>query len=173
MKLNSEIALPGIADTRKSGPTHDLSVSGRILLLEDDRILAGHVRDALRSAGFRSRMTGTVRAALQALAEEPPDLLLTDFHLPDGTAFDVLDKIAQIGPSCRVIVMSAADEAELQPLNGYSMVVQLLRKPVEMKCIMGAVHRHVRTTPYHSHHANRRVGLQERLRLLDVAADAD
>ena len=62
----------------------------RILLVEDDRILADGLVDALGRAGYAVESTGTGGEALQILEGRPPDLLLLDIGLPDMDGWDIL-----------------------------------------------------------------------------------
>jgi CheY-like chemotaxis protein len=62
----------------------------RILLVEDDRILADGLVDVLGRAGYAVESTGTGGEALQILQGRPPDLLLLDIGLPDMDGWDIL-----------------------------------------------------------------------------------
>jgi len=62
----------------------------RILLVEDDRILAEALADALGHAGYAVEAAGTGGEALQILGGRPPDLLLLDIGLPDMDGWDIL-----------------------------------------------------------------------------------
>jgi CheY-like chemotaxis protein len=62
-----------------------------------------------------------VGAARARLVAEPFDLLLTDLHLPDGSAAEVLD--AAVRPGLRRVVMSADVDAELRQMPGADQVV--------------------------------------------------
>ena len=55
-----------------------------IVFIEDDRAIAGAVRDFLSGKGCRVSLCPTLAAARQALAAGLPDLVLLDWNLPDG-----------------------------------------------------------------------------------------
>jgi len=65
----------------------------RILLVEDDRILAEALADALGHAGYAVEAAGTGGEALQILGGRPPDLLLLDIGLPDMDGWDILRRV--------------------------------------------------------------------------------
>lgn len=74
----------------------------RILLVEDDRMIAEGVRKALRSDGFAVDWVQDGESALTALGGESYDLLLLDLGLPKRDGIDVLRTLrARAGCRCR------------------------------------------------------------------------
>src|SRR5512133_3170724 len=70
-------------DARGEGSEMDAGTGTRaphILLLEDDRSL------------FRVSVAGTLREARQILGRDPPDLIISDWILPDGKGLDILPR---------------------------------------------------------------------------------
>ena len=65
----------------------------RILVVEDDTGLRESLCDLLEDAGFHVNQAGTVAAGLARAAAEPPDVVLCDFRLPDGTGREVVSGI--------------------------------------------------------------------------------
>lgn len=61
-----------------------------ILLVEDDRDIAGGIRYTLETEGHTIRLCTSKADALAALADDAFDLLLLDITLPDGSGHDVL-----------------------------------------------------------------------------------
>ena len=86
-----------------------------ILHIEDHQLLAGLVRTAFESFGFRGDMinVGSVSAAVDLLSErarkkEPLSLIISDMQLPDGTGLDVIREV-KTSPTWRmtpIIVLS-------------------------------------------------------------------
>jgi two-component system phosphate regulon response regulator OmpR len=64
-------------------------VTPHILLIEDDRRLAGMVAEYLGEAGFRVSVVGEGRAGLARLTREPYDALILDLMLPDMDGLEV------------------------------------------------------------------------------------
>ncbi len=78
-----------------------------ILLVEDDRDLATPWFEYLRAKGHHTEVRHTVAEARRVLLTDPPDLLIVDYTLPDGTAADVLQIVAADEASrTKVIVCS-------------------------------------------------------------------
>jgi DNA-binding response OmpR family regulator len=66
------------------------------LLVEDDEVLGGALRRALSEGGFRVRHVTTGGAALTAVAEDEPDVVLLDMGLPDRDGLAVCRAIREI-----------------------------------------------------------------------------
>jgi len=94
-----------------------------ILLVEDDAPLADVIGRNLRARGHALTVAGTAEAALLAMAETWPDVLILDVNLPDQTGWDVLRRLtAEDRKRVSVIVVSAAPISEkrvveFQPLR--------------------------------------------------------
>ena len=94
------------------------AAGGTVWVVEDD----AHTRDLLRRGlereGWAVRDATTVAGALALTAGPPPDLVLLDLLLPDGTGFEVLDAL---GDDVPVVVLTAKDvtDAERRRLNGH------------------------------------------------------
>ena len=81
----------------------------RILLVEDDRMIAEGVRKALRSDGFAVDWVQDGDAALTALGGETYDLLLLDLGLPKRDGIDVLRTLRARGLALPVLIVTACD----------------------------------------------------------------
>ena len=62
----------------------------RVLLVEDDRMIAQGLQTALRQDGYTVDWTGDGRAAGEALHASRFDLVLLDLGLPERDGLDVL-----------------------------------------------------------------------------------
>lgn len=67
-----------------------------ILLIDDDRRLAGMVARYLGQAGFGVRHCDSGDSGLQSLAGQVPDLVLLDLMLPDADGLDLCRRIRQM-----------------------------------------------------------------------------
>jgi two-component system response regulator DevR len=50
--------------------------------------------------------------ALAMVAEEPPDVILLDLHLPDGLGSDFCSQLLKASPDSRILILSAYDDDE-------------------------------------------------------------
>ncbi len=80
----------------------------KILLVEDDPFLSSLLKSRLqRDGGFEVTLAMTGDAALAALQQSTPDLMLLDLILPVKSGFEVLETMqAQPGAKPPVIILS-------------------------------------------------------------------
>jgi CheY-like chemotaxis protein len=72
-------------------PTND---GVHVLVVEDDGVQAYLVKEALAGSGFAEiRVVTTATAAVAALADWTPDLVILDLGLPDGDGMSLLDVV--------------------------------------------------------------------------------
>ncbi|MDO8665426.1 MAG: response regulator [Gemmatimonadales bacterium] len=65
----------------------------RVLVVDDERDITALVAYHLAKAGYRVATAGTGPAALDAIAKEPPDLVVLDLMLPGRSGYEVLDEL--------------------------------------------------------------------------------
>ena len=84
----------------------------RILVVDDERQILRALQTSLRGAGYEVETAETAETALAAAGMRPPDALIVDLVLPDGTGTDVVREL-RTWSSAPVIVLSAVgDERE-------------------------------------------------------------
>lgn len=81
----------------------------RILLLEDDLSLINGLSFALKKQGFDLDIARTVKEAGNFWANGHYDLLLLDISLPDGTGFELCEKVRQ-SSKVPVMFLTASDD---------------------------------------------------------------
>jgi len=85
----------------------------RILVVEDDDVLANKYRSALCAVGFEVDVTGDGIAALDDIDTDRPDLVVLDMHLTPIGGERLLSEVAAT-PATRdipVIVVAGANDA--------------------------------------------------------------
>jgi two-component system OmpR family response regulator len=81
----------------------------RILIVEDDRMLADGLIGSLRHSGYTVDWAENGAAADAALASENFDLLILDLGLPDMDGFDVVRKLRARKQPVPVMILTARD----------------------------------------------------------------
>lgn len=82
----------------------------RILLVEDDRMIAGAVREQAEGEGHSVDHAARLDEAADAMATAHFDLILLDLMLPDGRGIPFLRALRAKGDSTPVIIMTALDQ---------------------------------------------------------------
>jgi DNA-binding response OmpR family regulator len=80
----------------------------RVLLVEDDAIIASGLVYAFEQEGYAVVHSGSVRDATAIISQNSFDLAIIDMQLPDGTGFDVRERL--IGAGSAVIFLTVVDD---------------------------------------------------------------
>ena len=90
----------------------------KLLLLEDDISLIDGLNYFLKKNGFDIDVVRTVEEAKQHLTQiEKYDLLVLDVTLPDGTGFEVCERVRKQNAQIPIIFLTASDE-EVNVIRG-------------------------------------------------------
>ena len=84
----------------------------RLLLVDDEDNLRSMLEAALRHSGFDVHPAASGRAALDAVPEVRPDLIVLDVMLPDLDGFDVCKRLRTAGDRTPVLFLTARDATE-------------------------------------------------------------
>src|SRR5438552_18641422 len=81
----------------------------RVVIVDDERLFAELLRVALRAAeGIEVlAVVHDVKSAIVALNEHRPDVVIADYHLPDGTGADLARAVRGSLPDTSVPVLTA------------------------------------------------------------------
>ena len=90
-----------------------VAVGEQKLLVVDDHAI---FREGLRAlldmeedfSGIGEASSG--KEALSMVADEPPDVILLDLHLPDGTGSEFCRQLLGVSPTSKVLILSAYDD---------------------------------------------------------------
>ena len=85
---------------------------GRILVVDDEPSIVDAVATALRYEGYDVEEAGTGRAALAAVSQSEPDLIVLDWMLPDLEGIEVGRRLRSQGFKCAVLFLTAKDATE-------------------------------------------------------------
>lgn len=85
----------------------------RIIIVEDDPMMADTIASMLELFGYETAICETAQAALAAIPQDRPGLIMLDLNLPDGmTGIDICRQV-KADPELRatsVIIVSAEDD---------------------------------------------------------------
>ena len=84
----------------------------RILVVDDEAVLAEMVSMALRYEGWTIGTAGDGRSALAVARELRPDAVVLDVMLPDISGLEVLDRLRADNPRLPVLLLTAKDAVE-------------------------------------------------------------
>ncbi|GDX98229.1 DNA-binding response regulator [Phycisphaerae bacterium] len=119
-----------------------------ILVVDDERDLADTVAYNLRKAGYDVTAVATGRAALDAIANKQPDLVLLDVMLPELSGTEVASRIRSNPATMQLpIVMLTAKGEEVDQLVGLTVGADdYIPKPFSMKILLARIEAVLRRT---------------------------
>ena len=107
----------------------------RILAVDDDPIVLLNTATTLADMGHQVLQADSGPAALDLLAREPIDLLLTDYTMPKMTGAELIDKARESQPDLKVIIASGYASVP----EGKVIGVPRLPKPFSDADLAGAI----------------------------------
>ena len=111
----------------------------RILVIEDERQLAGHVARALSRHGHSLTVAHDGAAGLKAAIEDPPDLVLLDLNLPGLDGLTVLARLREAQCPSRVMILTALGEVGHRVKGLHAGADDYLAKPFSMDELIARV----------------------------------
>jgi DNA-binding response OmpR family regulator len=118
-------------------------VSASILVADDEPNIVLSLEFLLKQAGFRVRTVSDGEAALAAIAQEPPDLVLLDVMIPGRDGYAVCQEIRS-NPAWRGmrIIMLTAKGGDIQREKGLSLGAdEYVTKPFSTRELVERVRR--------------------------------
>ncbi len=103
----------------------------RILLVEDDRLLAEGMKTALKREGFTVNHLEKGAFAIAAMASDPADVVILDLGLPDMDGIEVLRAIRAKGQTVPVLILTARDNLDSKIQGPDTGADDYLTKPFE------------------------------------------
>lgn len=111
----------------------------RILVIDDEPAVAGVLAEAFREEGHDVVVAGGGKEGLQALEQNPPDVVFLDIIMPGMDGIEVLRRIRAVYPDLPVIILSGwASPGQLESARRLG-VTDVLQKPVALKTLSRAL----------------------------------
>ncbi|MBI4590922.1 MAG: sigma-54-dependent Fis family transcriptional regulator [Candidatus Rokubacteria bacterium] len=105
----------------------------RLLVVDDERLIRWSLEQTLAKGGYEVSSASLGEAALAAVREDPPDLILLDLKLPDLDGLQVLRQVKELSPHVQVLIMTAYADVgtavEAMKLGAYDY----LPKPIDFE----------------------------------------
>lgn len=119
-----------------------MSAKPVILVVDDDLPILTLMRNVLREFGFEARVANTGAAALEAVRETMPDLVLLDKNMPGMSGTDVIQALRREGGAhVPVVILSGepVDPEEIARLGAVGAVM----KPFDVMDLVERIRAHV------------------------------
>lgn len=119
--------------TQKAAPAK------RILIVEDEAVILLTQCEMLRDLGHTVFQALSGKAALDVLAAEPVDILMTDVGLPDMSGIDLARDVAGNWPDTRIIFVTGQPRLENAEDCPVLSRAGLLTKPYDQAMLAEAI----------------------------------
>jgi len=107
-------------------------VKPRILVVDDERVIADTIAEILNDSGFEATPAYSGDAAIKIIQENCPDVVLTDVVMPGVNGVEVAKFVADTCSDTKVLLFSgqAAVSEFLLPINELGYSFEFLVKPL-------------------------------------------
>ena len=135
------------APSRIPNAVPDVSLSLRILIVEDHEDLADALRANLRSEGFQASVASDGRQALAMVRADPPDIIVLDLGLPRMDGIDVARRLRKDEDDTPILMLTARDALDSR-VEGLDVGADdYLVKPFEREELLARIRALLRRRP--------------------------
>jgi CheY-like chemotaxis protein len=118
----------------------DPSKSGvRVLVAEDNPAVREFITRSLATQGHACIAVGDGQQALDTLAKESFDVLVTDIVMPNVDGIALALKAVRLFPDLRIVMISGYAQERMRAHNLDALVHRIIAKPFSLEEICGAV----------------------------------
>jgi len=123
----------------------------RILCVEDDSDISGYVCEMLKIAGYQTTVAENLLDGLRLTRTQDFDLILLDYHLPDGTGLELCRLIRALDartpllfysniadPEIRRSAIAAGAQGYIQKIDAFDILEETITKLIESSGVMGS-----------------------------------
>ena len=112
-----------------------------ILVADDESHILHVVSLKLRNAGFRVITAADGQEAFELAQQQKPDLVITDYHMPQLSGLELCQKLKQDPATCKIpAIMLTARGYHLEPHDTeQSGVLRMLSKPFSPRALLATV----------------------------------
>lgn len=102
----------------------------KVLVVDDEDVVCRSYERVLTEAGYSVRTTTSGLSALEAVQEEPFDVLIADLRLPDINGLSVTRVAKRVSPNLQVIIITGYPTRESSDEATRIGVARFVEKPV-------------------------------------------
>jgi DNA-binding NtrC family response regulator len=104
--------------------------------VDDEAVARNGLKLALKKKNYKVRAFETAESALEAIAENPPDLVLLDIGLPGMSGVEALEIIKQRHPEVIIVMITAYEDVQTVVSSMKNGAYEYVVKPVQMDALL-------------------------------------
>jgi two-component system response regulator AtoC len=120
-----------------------------IMVIDDDRIVASLMQDALETAGYKVITFTDSKKALESIADSGVELIVSDYHMPGLSGLELLKAVNKMQGELRrimlVIILSGQHDAKIALELVKNRAFSYQSKPLDIQKLLLDVSRAVTT----------------------------
>ena len=116
-----------------------MSVTCSVLVVDDDIAICRIIHRMLSDEKWKVEISQSVAAALGTIEQESFDVYVVDYKLPDGSGFDVAERIRSKWGPAPIILISGYDPSAVALKAEKLGIFDFLQKPFSREAICDAV----------------------------------
>jgi DNA-binding NtrC family response regulator len=113
----------------------------RVRIADDEELIRKSLVKLLRAEGYDVDAVGSAAEVLESVRRDPPQVLILDLRLPDGSGLDLLPRLKSFAPDLKVVVITAFGDLSTAVEAMRQGATDFLKKPYEMHEIVLAIER--------------------------------
>ncbi|SDE12891.1 sigma-54-dependent transcriptional regulator [Limimaricola pyoseonensis] len=121
---------------------------GDILITDDERDIRELISDILKDEGYSTRLAGTSDECMDAIAEEPPALMILDIWLKDSRmdGIDILKTVKREHPGIPIVIISGHGNIEIAVAAIKQGAYDFIEKPFNIDQLLVVIKRAMETS---------------------------
>jgi two-component system, chemotaxis family, chemotaxis protein CheY len=114
-------------------------MNAKVLIVDDSALTRRSLRQILETAGYEVLEAENGLQALERYFLDKPDVVMLDLVMRGMYGLDVLQKIRELDPRARIIVVSADIQTSSQAMAGEAGAAGFINKPFDRTDILSAL----------------------------------
>lgn len=114
-------------------------MNAKVLIVDDSGLTRRSLRQILETAGYEVAEADNGLEALERYFLDKPDVVLLDLVMHGMYGLEVLQKIRELDPQARIVVVSADIQTSSQDLAGEAGARAFINKPFDRAEILSAL----------------------------------
>jgi len=112
-----------------------MSVNGRILIVDDERVVRQATERFLTRHDFTVATAATIEESIRQFHDTRPDAVIIDYKLPDGTAIDLIPRFKTCDPDVQLLVLTGYGSIDVAVQAMQAGADHFLEKPADLNAV--------------------------------------
>jgi len=144
-----------------------------VVVVDDEEAVRETLRDFLLEEGYQVTAVADGQAAVQAVKEEPTQVVLTDLRLPGMDGLEILERVQQVNAQIACIVMTGYGTIEQAVKAMKSGAYDFITKPIQFDAVLLAVRKALEFQQLRQENLLLRKAVREKYRLQHMVGTSE